>query len=280
MTTALPIPTIELNDGSQIPQVGLGVFLVEPGETERVVSEALEVGYRHIDTAAIYGNEAEVGAAIAKSGIPREELYVTTKLWNDRQTDARGALEDSLDKLGLDHVDLYLVHWPVPSQDTYVTAWEQVLDLREAGLTTSAGVSNHEVDHLTRIIEATGEFPAVNQIELHPEHQRQELTAFCRGNGIALEAWGPLAQGKSDLLQLPQLAEIAAAHGTSVAQVVLRWHIENGTIIFPKTSRRERMIENAALFDFELTETEHAILTALEHGRNYGPDPRTFGANA
>ncbi|WP_125100364.1 aldo/keto reductase [Leucobacter chromiireducens] len=280
MTTALPIPTIELNDGSQIPQVGLGVFLVEPGETERVVSEALEVGYRHIDTAAIYGNEAEVGAAIAKSGIPREELYVTTKLWNDRQTDARGALEDSLDKLGLDHVDLYLVHWPVPSQDTYVTAWEQVLDLREAGLTTSAGVSNHEVDHLTRIIEATGEFPAVNQIELHPEHQRQELTAFCRGNGIALEAWGPLAQGKSDLLQLPQLAEIAAAHGTSVAQVVLRWHIENGTIIFPKTSRRERMIENAALFDFELTETEHAIVTALEHGRNYGPDPRTFGANA
>ena len=278
MTTALPIPTIELNDGNRIPQVGLGVFLVEPGVTERVVADALEVGYRHIDTAAIYGNEAEVGAAIAKSGIPREELFVTTKLWNDRQTDARSALEDSLEKLGLEQVDLYLVHWPVPSQDTFVTAWEQVLDLREAGLTVSAGVSNHEVEHLTRIIEATGEFPAVNQIELHPEHQRQELTAFCRGNGIAIEAWGPLAQGKSDLLTQPSLAQIAEAHGKSVAQVVLRWHIENGTIIFPKTSRRERMIENADLFDFELSETEHALVTALEAGRNYGPDPREFGA--
>ncbi|WP_029987919.1 aldo/keto reductase [Leucobacter sp. PH1c] len=278
MTTALPIPTIELNDGNRIPQVGLGVFLVEPGVTERVVADALEVGYRHIDTAAIYGNEAEVGAAIAKSGIPREELFVTTKLWNDRQTDARSALEDSLEKLGLEQVDLYLVHWPVPSQDTFVTAWEQVLDLREAGLTVSAGVSNHEVEHLTRIIEATGEFPAVNQIELHPEHQRQELTAFCRGNGIAIEAWGPLAQGKSDLLTQPRLAQIAEAHGKLVAQVVLRWHIENGTIIFPKTSRRERMIENADLFDFELSETEHALVTALEAGRNYGPDPREFGA--
>ena len=279
MSTALPIPNIELNDGTQIPQVGLGVFLVEPGETERVVTEALEVGYRHIDTAAIYGNEAEVGAAIAKSGIPREELFVTTKLWNDRQGDARAALEESLGKLGLDRVDLFLVHWPVPNQDTFVSAWEQVLDLREAGLTTAAGVSNHEVEHLERIIAATGEFPAVNQIELHPEHQRQELTAFCRGNGIAIEAWGPLAQGKSDLLTQPRLIEVAEAHGKSVAQVVLRWHIENGTIIFPKTSRRERMLENADLFDFELTETEHAFVTALEAGRNYGPNPREYGAN-
>lgn len=274
--TALHIPTLTLNDGAEIPQLGLGVFLVEPGETERIVTEALETGYRHIDTAAIYRNEAEVGAAIAKSGIPREELFVTTKLWNNRQDDAKGALAESLDKLGLDRVDLYLVHWPVPEQDTFVSAWEQVLDLREAGLTVSAGVSNHEVEHLERIIAATGEFPAVNQIELHPEHQRQELTAFCRGNDIAIEAWGPLAQGKSDLLALPQLVEIAAAHGKSVAQVVLRWHIENDTIIFPKTSRRERMAENAALFDFALTETEHAIVTALESGTNYGPNPRDF----
>ena len=242
------------------------------------MSEALEVGYRHIDTAAIYGNEAEVGAAIARSGIPREELFITTKLWNDRQRDARAALSESLDKLGLDRVDLYLVHWPVPSQDTYVTAWEQVLDLREAGLTVDAGVSNHEIEHLERIIEATGEFPAVNQIELHPEHQRQQLTAFCRANGIEIEAWGPLAQGKSDLLTQPSLLEVAAAHGKTVAQVVLRWHIENGTIIFPKTSSRARLIENADLFDFELTETEHAFVTALESGTNYGPDPREFGA--
>ncbi|MEB4615484.1 aldo/keto reductase [Leucobacter sp. M11] len=271
---ALNIPTITLNDETEIPQLGLGVFKVDPGETERIVSDALEVGYRHIDTAAIYGNEAEVGAAIAKSGIPREEIYVTTKLWNDRQGDAKAALSESLDKLGLDRVDLYLVHWPVPSQDTFVSAWEQVLDLREAGLTTTAGVSNHELEHLERIIEATGEFPAVNQIELHPEHQRQELTAFCRANGIAIEAWGPLAQGKSDLLTLPQIQEIGAAHDKSAAQVVLRWHIENGTIVFPKTTRRERMEENAALFDFELSETEHAVLTALEAGRNYSTNPR------
>lgn len=271
---ALNIPTITLNDETEIPQLGLGVFKVDPGETERIVSDALEVGYRHIDTAAIYGNEAEVGAAIAKSGIPREDIYVTTKLWNDRQGDAKAALSESLDKLGLDRVDLYLVHWPVPSQDTFVSAWEQVLDLREEGLTTTAGVSNHELEHLERIIEATGEFPAVNQIELHPEHQRQELTAFCRANSIAIEAWGPLAQGKSDLLTLPQIVEIGAAHGKSAAQVVLRWHIENGTIVFPKTTRRERMVENASLFDFELSETEHAVLTALEAGRNYATNPR------
>lgn len=279
MTAALPSPIIELNSGSGIPQLGFGTFLVAPGETERIVSEALEVGYRHIDTAAVYGNEAEVGAAIAKSGIPRDEIYVTTKLWNDRQGDAKAALEESLEKLGMERVDLYLVHWPVPKQDTYVSAWEQVLDLREAGLTVDAGVSNHEVEHLERIIEATGEFPAVNQIELHPEHQRQQLTAFCRANGIAVEAWGPLAQGKSDLLTQPRLVEVAESHGKTVAQVVLRWHIENGTIIFPKTSTRERMIENAALFDFELTETEHAFVTALEAGRNFGPDPREYGAN-
>lgn len=279
MTAALPSPIIELNTGSGIPQLGFGTFLVAPGETERIVSEALEVGYRHIDTAAVYGNEAEVGAAIAKSGIPRDEIFVTTKLWNDRQGDAKAALEESLEKLGMERVDLYLVHWPVPKQDTYVSAWEQVLDLREAGLTVDAGVSNHEVEHLERIIEATGEFPAVNQIELHPEHQRQQLTAFCRANDIAVEAWGPLAQGKSDLLTQPRLVEVAEAHGKTVAQVVLRWHIENGTIIFPKTSTRERMIENAALFDFELTETEHAFVTALEAGHNYGPDPREYGAN-
>ncbi|GAA1609308.1 aldo/keto reductase [Leucobacter chromiireducens] len=278
MTVALPIPTIELTSGARIPQLGFGCFLVQPGDTERIVSEALEVGYRHIDTAAAYGNEAEVGAAIAQSGIPREELFITTKLWNDRQGDARAALTESLDKLGLDRVDLYLVHWPVPSQDTYVAAWEQVLDLREAGLTVDAGVSNHEIEHLERIIEATGEFPAVNQIELHPEHQRQQLTAYCRANGIEIEAWGPLAQGKSDLLMQPRLQEIAASHGKSVAQIVLRWHIENGTIIFPKTSSRSRLIENADLFDFALTETEHAFVTALESGTNYGPDPREFGA--
>lgn len=273
---SLNIPNLTLSDGNQIPQLGLGVFLVDPGETERNVSEALEVGYRHIDTAAIYGNEAEVGAAIAKSGIARDELFITTKLWNDRQGDVRAAAEESLDKLGLDHVDLYLVHWPVPEQDTFVQAWEQMIEVRAAGLSRSIGVSNHEVEHLERLIEATGVVPVANQVELHPEHQRPELTAFCRAHGIAVEAWGPLAQGKSDLLELPVVTAAAAAHDKSAAQVVLRWHIENGTIVFPKTSRRERMIENAGLFDFALSEAEHAAITALEAGRNYGPDPRSF----
>ncbi|MBC9926554.1 MULTISPECIES: aldo/keto reductase [unclassified Leucobacter] len=275
-SSALNIPTIDLTEGPPIPQLGLGVFLVDPGETERNVSEALEVGYRHIDTAAIYGNEAEVGAAIAKSGIPRDELYITTKLWNNRQGDVRAAAEESLEKLGLERVDLYLVHWPVPEQDTFVQAWEQMIEVRDAGLSRAIGVSNHEIEHLERIIEATDEVPAANQIELHPEHQRRELVAYCRENGIAIEAWGPLAQGKSDLLGLPVITGAAAAHGKTPAQVVLRWHIENGTIVFPKTSRRERMIENAGLFDFALRPEEHAAITALESGHNYGPDPRSF----
>jgi 2,5-diketo-D-gluconate reductase A len=272
----LNIPVIELNDGSKIPQLGLGVFLVDPGETERNVSEALEVGYRHIDTAAIYGNEAEVGAAIAKSGIARDELFITTKLWNNRQHDVRVAAEESLEKLGLEQVDLYLVHWPVPEQATFVRAWEQMIELRDAKLARSIGVSNHEIEHLERIIASTGVVPAANQIELHPEHQRRELTAYCRANGIAVEAWGPLAQGKSTLLTLPAITAAAAAHDKTPAQVVLRWHIQNGSIVFPKTSRRERMIENADLFDFVLTDDEHVAITVLEAGCNYGPDPRTF----
>lgn len=274
--SALNIPNLTLADGTEIPQLGLGVFLVDPGETERNVSEALETGYRHIDTAAIYGNEAEVGAAIAKSGIPRDELYVTTKLWNSRQGDVRAAAEESLEKLGLEQVDLYLVHWPVPEQDTFVQAWEHMIEVQAAGLTRSIGVSNHEIEHLERIIAATGVVPVANQVELHPEHQRRDLVAFCRKNGIAIEAWGPLAQGKSDLLGLAAITEAAAAHEKTPAQVVLRWHVENGTIVFPKTSRRERMIENAGLFDFALSPEEHAAITALDAQRNYGPDPRSF----
>lgn len=274
---ALDTPNLTLSNGTEIPQLGLGVFLVEPGEAERVVSDALEVGYRHIDTARIYDNEAEVGRAIAASGIPRDELFITTKLWNNDHEHAADAFEKSLDKLGLDRVDLYLVHWPVPMfEGSALTAWRGLIDIAETGRASAIGVSNFEIEHLQQVIDATGVVPAANQIELHPLHQRRELTAFCAQHGIAVEAWGPLAQGKTDLFERPEVVAAAERHGKTPAQVVLRWHLQQGPIIFPKTGRRERMIENADIFDFELNGTELEAIDSLEAGTNYGPDPRSF----
>jgi len=274
--TALPIPSIALNDGNQIPQLGLGVFKVEPGETERIVSEALEVGYRHIDTAFIYHNEDGVGRAIAQSGIPRDELFITTKLWNTDHEDPRSAFEKSLDRLGLDRLDLYLIHWPMPMLGTALDAWRGMVQLVGAGLTDSIGVSNFEIEHLRELHEETGVVPAVNQIEVHPFHQRRDLRAYCQANGIAVEAWGPLAQGKSDLLRRPAITNAGVAHSKSPAQVVLRWHVQQGTIVIPKTTRKKRMLENADVFDFSLTEAQMAAIGSLEAGQNFGPDPRTF----
>jgi len=258
--------TITLNDGTTIPQLGFGVFKVDPAETERIVSEALEVGYRHIDTATIYGNEEGVGRAIAASGIPRDELYITTKLWNDRQSDAPTALKESLDRLGLDRVDLYLIHWPAPVHDNYVTAWKSLIELREAGLTTSIGVANFLVSHLQRLATETDVVPAVDQIELHPAHQQPETIAFARKQGTAIESWGPLGQGKYPLLENPVITAAAEAHGKSAAQAVIRWHLQNDVIVFPKTNHRTRMVENFDVFDFELTDAEFAAITALEAG--------------
>ncbi|PRI10831.1 aldo/keto reductase [Leucobacter massiliensis] len=274
---ALPIPNITLNTGTEIPQLGLGVFLVEPGETERLVSEALEAGYRHIDTAMIYRNEAEVGRAIAASGIPREELFITTKLWNTDQDRPAEAFQRSLDLLGLDRVDLYLIHWPLPMfAGSALGAWRGLLDIAESGRSSAVGVSNFEIEHLRQLIDETGVVPAVDQVELHPLHQRRELSAFCAEQGIAVEAWGPLAQGKTNLLELPAVVAAAEAHGKSPAQAVLRWHVQQGRIVFPKTSRRERLLENASIFDFELSGDEMAAIDALEAGTNFGPDPRSY----
>ncbi len=258
--------SITLNDGTTIPQLGFGVFKVDPAQTERIVSEALEVGYRHIDTAAIYGNEEGVGRAIAASGIPRDELYITTKLWNDRQGEAPVALAESLGKLGLDRVDLYLVHWPAPANDRYVEAWRSLIELREQGLTTSIGVANFLVPHLERLLAETDVVPAVDQIELHPAHQQPATVAFAREHGVAIESWGPLGQAKYPLLELPEVTAAAAAHGKTPAQVVIRWHLQSGYIVFPKTNHRERMVENFGVFDFELTDAELASITALERG--------------
>lgn len=265
-------PTVEFNDGHSIPQLGYGVFKVPADEAERAVSQALEAGYRHIDTAAIYGNEEGVGAAIAKSGIARSELFITTKLWNDRHHDDEPdkAIAESLEKLGLEQVDLYLVHWPTPAKDDYVHAWEKMIGIRERGLARSIGVSNHLVPHLERIVEATGVVPAVNQIELHPAYQQREITDWAAAHGVLIESWGPLGQGKYDLFGADAVASAAAATGRTPAQVVLRWHLQKGFIVFPKSVRPERMAENIDVFDFELTDAQIAAIDAMDPGDGSG----------
>jgi len=270
------VPTLLLNTGQPIPQLGFGVFLVEPVDTERIVSDALEIGYRHIDTASYYGNEEGVGRAISASGIPRSELFITTKLWNDDQgtQSTFDAIDVSLDKLGLDQVDLYLIHWPLPKRDLYVDTFKAMERIRTAGKASSIGVSNFLVEHLERLAAETDTVPAVNQIELHPYHQRPAETAYGHDHGIVTESWGPLGQGKYPLFELPEITAAATAHDRTPAQVVLRWHIQQGHVVFPKSNNRNRMRENFELFDFELTDAEQASITALERGARVGSDPR------
>lgn len=262
----MTVPTIALNSGHSIPQLGFGVFLVPADEAEKAVSEALEVGYRHIDTAAIYKNEEGVGAAIAKSGIPRDELFITTKLWNDRQSGEQPheAIRESLDKLGLDYVDLYLTHWPTPEKNTYVNAWTKLIEIRDAGLSRSIGVSNHLPEHLDRLVAETGVVPAIDQIELHPAYQQRDVLAWAEKNGTKIESWGPLGQGKYPLFENPAVAEAAEAHGVTPAQAVIRWHLQKGFIVFPKSSRKERMEQNFDVFGFELTDAEIAAIDGLD----------------
>lgn len=268
----MTISTITLNDGLTIPQLGYGVFKVPADATEKAVSEAFEVGYRHIDTAAIYGNEEGVGAAIAASGLGRDEIFITTKLWNDRHDgdEPDAALEESLTKLGLDAVDLYLVHWPTPAKNNFVHAWEKLVELRGKGLTRSIGVSNFLVPHLEAIVAATGVVPAVDQIELHPAYQQRDITEWAAAHDVRIEAWGPLGQGKYDLSGLPAVAAAAQAHGKTPAQVVLGWHLQKGHIVFPKSVHRERLIENLDVFDFVLTPDEIAGIDAVDPGDGSG----------
>ena len=273
-------PRITLNDGTTIPQLGFGVFRVDPEETERIVSDALEVGYRHIDTAAIYGNEIGVGRAIAASGIARDELYITTKLWNSDQgtQSAIDAMDLSLEKLGLDHVDLYLIHWPRPDLDRYLESWHTLEQLKADGKTTSIGVSNFHIPHLERVIGESGTVPAVDQIELHPAFAQRPIREYAASKGIAIEAWGPLGQGKYDLFGMPAVADAARAHGVSPAQAVIRWHLQHGIIVFPKSNSRERIAQNFDVFGFELTAGEMADIDGLDQGMRVGsnPDEATF----
>ena len=280
--TASPttVPTITLNDGQEIPQLGFGVFLVPPDETQRTVEQALEVGYRHLDTAQMYGNEAEVGAAIAASGIPRDDLYITTKLNNGNHLpdDARRSFAESLDKLGVGHVDLFLIHWPLPTQydGDFVTTWRTMVELRDGGGTTSVGVSNFEPAHLDRIIDATGVVPAVNQIEVNPYFTNEAARAADARYGIATEAWSPIARG--GIAGDSTIASVAERVGRTPAQVTLRWHLQRGDIVFPKSTHRERIEENFALFDFELTDDDITSISALDRGESgrTGPNPNTF----
>jgi 2,5-diketo-D-gluconate reductase A len=266
---------LTLNNGNQIPQLGLGVFKVEDDECARVVSDALEAGYRHIDTAMIYRNEAAVGRAIAASGIPRDELFVTTKLWNSDQgsNTARAAFETSLELLGLDYVDLYLIHWPAPLRDQYVESWAVLEQLHHEGLAHSIGVSNFQPEHLQRILDSGSVVPAINQVELHPAFQQRTLRAFQEPLGIITEAWGPLGQGKYEVSELPGLAELAARHDRSMQQIILRWHIQEGVVVFPKTVRKERLIENLSVFDFELSTEDMALMAAMDADNRVGTHP-------
>jgi 2,5-diketo-D-gluconate reductase A len=268
-------PDIQLNSGHTIPQLGFGVFLVDPAEAQRIVEDALEVGYRHIDTAAIYKNEEGVGRAIAASGIQREELFVTTKLWNDDQgTDtAHRAIDTSLQKLGLDYVDLYLIHWPTPKRDRYLESWLALEQIQAAGKTRSIGVSNFQPEHLERIVAGSDTVPAVNQVELHPAFQQRELRVVHAQHGIHTESWGPLGQGKYDLFGLDAIRSAADAHGVTPAQVVIRWHLQSGIIVFPKSNSRERMQQNIDVFGFELTADEMAAIDALDADKRVGGHP-------
>ncbi|MER6978078.1 aldo/keto reductase [Streptomyces carpinensis] len=272
--TPSPVPTVTLNNGVEIPQLGFGVFQVPDDQTAAAVTTALETGYRSIDTAAIYGNEHGVGRALAASGLPREDLFITTKLWNaDQGYDSTlRAFEASLAKLGLDYVDLYLIHWPAPARDLYLDSWRAIERLAGEGRIRAAGVSNFQPAHLRRLIDHSDLTPAVNQIELHPALQQAELRALHTEQKIATEAWSPLAQGA--VLDHPVIGAIAAKYGKSPAQVVLRWHLELGNIVIPKSVTPARIRENFDVFDFELTShDEMRALAALDRDLRTGPHP-------
>jgi len=273
----MTVPTIVLNDGTSIPQLGFGVFKVDPEETQRIVSDALEVGYRHLDTAMIYGNETGVGAAIADSGIDREDLFVTTKLWNSDQgtQSVLDAFDLSLAKLGLDYVDLYLIHWPSAHRGMYVESWKALEQIAATGRAKSIGVSNFTPALLQPLLDAADVVPSVNQIEYHPYFQQLESKAFNTSHGIVTESWGPLGQG--DLVDDKGVDAIAAKYGKSVAQVIIRWHLDIGNIVIPKSNRKERMAENFDVTDFALTPDEVAVVSAVNRGEagRKGSDPVT-----
>ncbi|MBA2545883.1 MAG: aldo/keto reductase [Solirubrobacterales bacterium] len=276
MDSTTQIPEVELHDGTRIPQLGFGTFQIDPSEAAEAVAGALAAGYRHIDTAAAYQNEGEVGQAVHASGLDRDEVFVTTKCFNDDHgyEQAKNAFKESLDRLELEFVDLYLIHWPVPSKDLFVETWKAFIELRDEGVVRSIGVSNFQPPHLRRIIDETGVTPSVNQVELHPSFQQAGLRREHAELGIATEAWSPLAQG--DILADEAIGKIADTHERTPAQVVLRWHIQLGNIVFPKSVTPARVEENLDIFGFHLSDDEMAEIEELDAGERIGPDPDTF----
>jgi 2,5-diketo-D-gluconate reductase A len=276
MTYATESPILTLHDGVEMPQLGFGVFQIPPQDTQEKVEEALAVGYRHVDTAAAYRNEAGVGAAIAAAGVRREDVFVTTKLWNSEQgyDSTLRAFEQSLERLGIGHVDLYLIHWPLPAQDRFLDTWRAFERIREEGGARSIGVSNFRVEDLERLEQEAEQRPTVNQIELHPRLQQADLRAWHEDHGVATEAWSPLAQG--DLLEDGTIETIAAHHDRTPAQVILRWHLQVGNVVIPKSATPQRIRENFELFDFALSEDDMAAIERLDAGERTGPDPSSF----
>ncbi len=276
----MTVPSITLHDGTSIPQLGFGVFQVPPPETAATVATALEVGYRHIDTAQMYGNEAGVGDAIRESDLDRDDLYVTTKLNNTfhRPDDARREIDASLERLGLEQVDLFLIHWPLPTRydGDFVQTWRALIEAQEAGKTRSIGVSNFQPAHLDRIVEETGVVPVVNQVEVHPFFANEDVRAANRRHGVLTEAWSPIAKGK--VVDDDTIGEIASLVGRTPAQVTLRWHVQRGDIVFPKSMNVDRMRQNFEIFDFELEPTHMSAIDELDSGEDgrTGPNPDTF----
>ena len=270
------IPMLTLNDGKAMPQLGLGVWQVANETAAEVVRFALESGYRAVDTAAVYRNEEGVGEGIRDAGVARDQVFVTTKVWNadHGHDETLRAMEASLKRLRMDYVDLYLIHWPTPAQDRYLETWRAMVRLREEGMARSIGVSNFKVPHLERLLAHTEVVPAVNQIELHPYFQQREARTFHAAHGIATESWSPLAQGA--VAHDPVVASIADKYGKSPAQVVIRWHLDNGLIVIPKSVTPSRIVENGAVLDFRLDDEDLARLASLDQGRRIGPDPDEF----
>lgn len=271
------VPSLRLNDGNTIPQLGLGVYKVDDDEAERTVSTALEAGYRHLDTAEYYGNEAGVGRALRASGLARDDVYLTTKVWNDQQgyESTLASFDRSLDKLGVDVVDLYLIHWPAPRQDLYVETYRALEKIRQEGRARSIGVSNFQTHHLERLLGETDVVPVINQIEVQPWLQQRELRAFGEARRIVTEAWSPLARGR--ILDDPTLLEIADRHGRSTAQIVIRWHLQSGLVVIPKSVTPSRIRENFDVFGFELDESDLAAIGALDSGERVGSHPDEVG---